>query len=222
MKFSGPLSIQRDRCEIQQCVRSMNDVSVQIIKLLSSALSLPSDQSFQAFHRSDQPSTSATSLLRYLPDTPNTDKVGHIAHTDIGTLAIVFSEVPGLQVQLPGHSEWRFVVPRPGHAIVNVGDCLTFLSNGCLPSILHRVVPAPGNTEVKYSVGYFLRPEFEAVLTDREGRVWKSRDWHCNKFKVFRASLDEQKKGSYLTGKSGYLGLVDTEADIRAVRVNQE
>lgn len=207
MTFRGPVSIQNDRATIQECVKLMNDVSIRILKLLSSALGLPPDQSFESSHRPGQPSTSALSLLRYLPNTPRTDKAGHMAHTDIGTLAIVLSTVPGLQVQLPGESQWRHVAPKAGHAIVNVGDCLTFLSHGRLPSILHRVVPATWTEEIKYSVGYFLRPEFEAVLRDREGKVWRSRDWHCNKFKVFRASLDEQKESSYLTGKMGYLGL---------------
>ena len=207
MTFRGSVSIQRDRATIQECVELMNDVSIRILKNLSSALGLPPDQSFESCHRPRQASTSALSLLRYLPNTPGTDKAGHMAHTDIGTLAVVLSMVPGLQVQLPGEWEWRYVVPKAGHAIVNVGDCLTFLSHGRLPSILHRVIPAPWTEEIKYSVGYFLRPEFGAVLTDREGKVWKSHDWHCNKFRVFRASLDEQKESSYLTGKMGYLGL---------------
>lgn len=214
MAFRGPLSIQRNRTTIQQCVKLMNDLSLRILHSLSSALSLPPDQSIDLCHRSSQPSASALSLLRYLPVTQDSEKAGHMAHTDAGTLAIVLSTVPGLQVQLPGDSDWRFVVPKPGHAIVNVGDCLTFLSNGSLPSILHRVVPAAGTEEIKYSLGYFLRPEFEAVVTDREGKVWSGYDWHCNKFKVFRASLDEQKAGSYLTGKVGYLGLA--EPDVRS------
>ncbi|CAD6565746.1 MAG: hypothetical protein ASARMPREDX12_006752 [Alectoria sarmentosa] len=217
MALRGPSSIQKHRTTIKQSVELMDDLSIRILKLLSSALCLPPDRSIESCHRRGQPSTSALSLLRYLPDTPGSDKAGHMAHTDIGTLAIVLSMVPGLQVQLPGDSEWRYIAPKPGHAIINVGDCLTFLSNGRLPSILHRVVPAPGTEEMKYSLGYFLRPEFEAILTDREGKVWRSHDWHCNKFKVFRASLNEQKAGSYLTGKTGYLGLADPDVGAKAV-----
>jgi len=211
MAFRGPPCVQRERATIQRCVTHMNSLSLKILKILSSALHLPAQQALELSHRGDKPSTSALSLLRYLPDSPATDKAGHMAHTDIGTLAIVFSEVPGLQVQLPGRAEWQFLPPQRGHAIVNVGDCLTFLTYGRLPSILHRVIPVPETSGIKLSLGYFLRPEFEATFTDREGRVWKSHDWHCNKFKVFRASLEEQKEGSYLTGKAGYLGLVKQE-----------
>ena len=188
-----------------------------ILKALSSALHLPAHQALELSHRGDKPSTSALSLLHYLPDSLEADKAGHMAHTDIGTLAVVFSEVPGLQVQHPGQAEWHYILPRRGHAIVNVGDCLTFLTHGRLPSILHRVIPVPETSGIKISLGYFLRPEFDAVLTDREGRVWKSHDWHCNKFKVFRATLEEQKEGSYLTGKAGYLGLVEHEVRPNAI-----
>lgn len=217
MALRGPPCIQRDQAIIQRCVTHMNNLSIQILNLLSTALLLPAHQALGLSHRPDKPSTSALSLLRYVPDSPEADKAGHMAHTDIGTLAVVFTEVPGLQVQLPGQKKWRSIPPRSGHAIINVGDCLTFLTHNQLPSILHRVIPVPEASGIKYSLGYFLRPEFEAKLTDREGRVWKSHDWHCNKFKVFRANLEEQKEGSYLTGKAGYLGLVEQEVSPEAV-----
>lgn len=161
----------------------------------------------QAQHRVGQLSTSALGLLKYLPEGPEADKVGHYAHTDIGTLSFVFSEVGGLQVLLPGSEDWQFVQPRDGHAIVNVGDSLTFLSSGKLRSILHRVVPQPGEHKTKLTTGYFLRPEFNARMTDREGREWTSHEWHTNKFRLFRAPKEEQEQNSYVTGRHGYLGI---------------
>lgn len=194
---------------LQEAIGSLNEVGLRILASLSRSLKLPDGQKLEDFHRPGQLTTSTTSLLQYLPDSPDNDKVGHYAHTDIGTLSFVFTEVPGLQVLLPGSEEWQFVRPLPGHAVVNVADCLTFLSHQQLPSILHRVIPDPRDTRIKRTTGYFMRPEFEAPLTDREGKTWRNWDWHTNKFVMFRASKDEQVKNSYVTGRHGFLGLVD-------------
>ncbi|RAH39761.1 isopenicillin N synthase family dioxygenase [Aspergillus brunneoviolaceus CBS 621.78] len=65
------------------------------------------------------------------------------AHTDFGSLTLVFQDaVGGLEVH-DGH-QFRPIMPVPGALIVNVGDMLEQLSNGRWRSSLHRVVaPAP-------------------------------------------------------------------------------
>lgn len=81
------------------------------------------------------------------------------AHTDFGSLTLLFGRVGGLQVLVPegmrgegegeengrGEGErWVYVRPLEGHAIVNVGDALSFFTGGLLRSCVHRVVAAPG------------------------------------------------------------------------------
>ncbi len=63
-------------------------------------------------------------------------------------------------------SEWAYVVPLPGHAIINLGDAMTKFSAGILRSNIHRVISPPGAQAdiARYSLVYFTRPEYEVKL----------------------------------------------------------
>ncbi|GMF79083.1 unnamed protein product [Aspergillus oryzae] len=177
-----------------------------ILSILSKALNLSDD--LKDCHRKDAPSSANMAMLNYLPWGSSTEKVGNMAHTDMGTLTVVFTKNEGLQVFEPQTEQWYYIKPRPGHAVVNVGDSLRFLSNGALASNLHRVVP-PANPEGldKFSCIYFLRPEFDAKFTSHDGREMNSVEWHNQKYALFReASLDAKQHGAMLTGRNGYLG----------------
>lgn len=142
------------------------------------------------------------------------DKIGQIAHTDAGSLSIVFTEVAGLQVLKPNDDQWYYIAPKPGHAVVNVGDALRFISGGILESSLHRIIPHKDEMRRhKYSIVYLLRPEMNAEFIDAEGVAWKGLEWTNKKHAVFRASADEQAKGTFLTGRDGYVGYWDPEKD---------
>jgi isopenicillin N synthase-like dioxygenase len=82
------------------------------------------------------------------------------------------------------------------------------LSGGVLTSSLHRVVPpADSVAKDKFSVIYFLRPEFDAKFTTPQGKQINSVEWHNQKYALFReASLDAKEHGAMLTGRQGYLG----------------
>lgn len=177
-----------------------------ILSILSRELKLEKD--LKHYHRKDHPSAANMALLKYLPWHGDDQKVGNMAHTDMGTLTVVFSKVPGLQALLPGSQDWSFIPPREGHAVVNVGDSLRFLSGGALTSSLHRVVPPPDSAgKDKFSVIYFLRPEFDTKFTTHEGKAISSVEWHNQKYALFReASLDARQHGAMLTGRQGYLG----------------
>ncbi|KAH8698798.1 2OG-Fe(II) oxygenase superfamily protein [Talaromyces proteolyticus] len=118
------------------------------------------------------------------------------AHTDFGTLTIVFQDaVGGLEVH-DGHM-FRPIVPIPGAVVVNVGDMLEQQSNGQWKSALHRVVgPAnlmkPGSVQDgdqdnaidRYSLVYFGVPnpseKIEIAPGCEEPGKWKpnmSGDW---------------------------------------------
>ena len=113
---------------------------------------------------------------------------GHIAHTDVGSLTLLFSHQSGLQVLRPGTDQWVDIRPVPGYAIVNIGDSLRHMSGRVFKSCLHRVVPTCpdiGGNE-RLSVIYFLRPKMDAKFRDETGREWRSVDWHIRKFDAFR------------------------------------
>ncbi|KAL4915958.1 hypothetical protein BDW62DRAFT_212265 [Aspergillus aurantiobrunneus] len=170
-----------------------------ILSILSKALGLPYD--LKDCHRKDKPSSANIVLLKYFPWSSDSARVGNTAHTDMGTLTVVFTQSEGLQALLPGPSG------------TDNGHSLRFLSKGALVSSLHRVVPpplphAPGQD--KFSCIYFLRPEFDAKFIDNSGRQINSVEWHSQKYSLFReASLDPKEHGAMLTGRKGYLGATE-------------
>lgn len=61
------------------------------------------------------------------------------AHTDFGSVTVLFNRLGGLQVLLPseeegGEEEWAYVKPLKGHCVVNLGDAMVKLSAGVLRS----------------------------------------------------------------------------------------
>ena len=66
---------------------------------------------------------------------------------------------------------WLWVKPKPGCAIVNLGDAAVKFTNGVLCSGRHRVVPAPAEQGkwARYSIVYFVRPLDHARLKTLKG-----------------------------------------------------
>ena len=180
-------------------VAGSNIITKTMLACLSKALSLKGPDRFETSHRNDHKSNSTLALFRYIPTDLAGECVGHLKHTDIGSLTLLFSEQWGLQVMPLGTSSWEFVAPRPGHAIINVGDSLRFASGYSLQSCIHQVVPMDV-AEDRYSIAYFLRPESEKVFKDSEGRWVTASQWHDEKYEVFKQPHSEQPANSILTG----------------------
>ncbi len=87
------------------------------------------------------------------------------AHTDFGSLTLLWNQkIAGLQIKTSA-GEWKYVPPVPGDGggtgiICNVGDTLSFWSAGYLKSTTHRVVrPPEDQTHVdRLGLFYFVRP----------------------------------------------------------------
>jgi isopenicillin N synthase-like dioxygenase len=118
------------------------------------------------------------------------------AHTDFGSVTILFNQLGGLQV-LALNGEWLNVQPLPGHAIVNLGDAMVKLSDGVLKSNIHRVVTVPGLNEVvdRYSVVYFSRPENNVLMKSlmnngkkeqSEDQVLTAQEWIARRVKNYQ------------------------------------
>lgn len=178
-----------------------------ILSRLSSQLGLTGASRFEAHHADPGPSLSTLGLLRY----PKHDKsatgtaaprnVGHNKHTDVGSLTFLLAAQWGLQYLSLTTKRWEFIEPRPGHAIINVGDSLRFLSGGTLASVVHRVVPLrQTQDEDRYSIAYFLRMNDGGVFRDTTGRAWTADEWHDFKFGVFKNPSALDAKGRFLTG----------------------
>ncbi len=158
------------------------------------------------------PSTSIAALQYYpLAGLPEDTSIGHFAHTDVGSLTVLFNSDWGLQAYSSEDETWRYVAPREKCAIVNVGDALRFMSGFKLKSSLHRVVPwhRRDSSGPRYAAIFFLRPNNDAKLIDGEGDEWTAGEWLERKFQNYRIPHSEQKMNAISTGRKGFTGLLE-------------
>jgi isopenicillin N synthase-like dioxygenase len=206
-------------------LQGLSSAAHTIFSSLSTSLSMPAGQRFEDFQGLSRPSPDILRLLKYHADA-NTNCIPQTPHTDLGSLTFVLTTTPGLQVlpvgvgQKPGsydEFDWRYVAPRPGHAVVNIGDCVTIMTNGLLKSALHRVGPVAGCAmPERYSMAYLMRPEDQTVLrvldspliprsmSNGEDAV-TSGEWIRRKFKALRGAQDAGNFDQILAGGRGVL-----------------
>jgi isopenicillin N synthase-like dioxygenase len=107
-----------------------------------------------------------TRAIRYPPmtESPGGTHVWAGAHGDINLItALPRATAPGLQVKVG--DDWVDAVAPEGQVIINTGMMLERLTNGVLPTGIHRVVAAPGFTGERYSVVQFCHPTPWTLLT---------------------------------------------------------
>ncbi|KAF2010643.1 Clavaminate synthase-like protein, partial [Aaosphaeria arxii CBS 175.79] len=188
IKNSGDIKV------LENAIAGSNIVTKAILSGLSTGLGLSGTKRFEHIHRNHRPSTSTLAMMHYIPSDPAKDNnVGHQKHTDISSLTLLFAEEWGLQIRPPGSKEFGFVAPRPGTAVINVGDSLRFASGHTMQSCIHRVVPLHPEQH-RYSIAYFLRAEDDTPFIDSEGRHITAGQWHDEKFQAFIASPQMQAK----------------------------
>jgi isopenicillin N synthase-like dioxygenase len=87
------------------------------------------------------------------------------AHTDYGTLTILWSpDSRGLQAQ-NRQGEWVDVIADPAHFIINIGDLMMNWTNDRWLSTLHQVVPHPETTtRRRQSLAFFHNPNPDALI----------------------------------------------------------
>ncbi|EON70013.1 hypothetical protein W97_09279 [Coniosporium apollinis CBS 100218] len=197
----------------------------KILELFATALEVCGSRWFSDRHdRSKGPSGSVLRLLYYpaLKDNsynPTLDiRAG--AHSDYGSITLLFQlpSQPGLEILTPSNT-WAPVPVNPLNqavppVLVNIGDLLSYWTNGLLKSTVHRVIfPKDGRGgEDRYSIAYFCHPLDEARLEGvpsrmvvehkgrggeegEKGRVLTARD-HLNMRLAATYRLKEEKDGA--------------------------
>ncbi|MEY4174716.1 MAG: hypothetical protein RI900_1881, partial [Actinomycetota bacterium] len=100
-----------------------------------------------------------TRAIRY-PSMKDAPQGGHVwagAHGDINLItALPRATAPGLQVRVG--DRWVDAVAPDGQVIINTGMMLERITNGVIPTGVHRVVAAPGYEGERYSVVQFCHP----------------------------------------------------------------
>lgn len=165
---------------------------------ISTSLGFKGDRSLLNYHRDDDPSKSTLYFLHYPAATLEKAGVGQNMHTDVGSLTLLFAPQWGLQALSPDSGEWEWVEPRPGHAVVNVGDTLRFMSGKRLRSALHRAVQAEGVD--RSSISYFLRANDSTEFKDSDEAGTDAKAWFLRKYETYELSHEAQRKESVLTG----------------------
>jgi isopenicillin N synthase-like dioxygenase len=170
--FARPLTIDLYMETLRGFTSIINSATQTITGSLSHSLELPETANLRLFHRMSSPSPDIIRLLKYQPQPVEERGVPHAAHTDMGTLTFLFTRQVGLQIRSPVSKEWAWVQPMEGHAIVNLGDGMSLLTNGYLRSCVHRVSPLPDQAmPTRYSFAYMVRPGRETVMTAPETRL---------------------------------------------------
>ncbi|KAF2398036.1 Clavaminate synthase-like protein [Trichodelitschia bisporula] len=155
-------------------IHAAHSLTLLVLDILNMKLQLPPG-TLTTLHALDKPSGDQVRMIKAPPQPPQDQRTVLGAHTDFGSVTVLFNRVGGLQVQLPEgvkaegeetEDGWAYVRPLPEHAVINLGDALVKFSAGVLRSNIHRVVSPPGEQAgvTRYSVVYFSRPGDEVVL----------------------------------------------------------
>jgi isopenicillin N synthase-like dioxygenase len=161
-----PPALPSLRPAIERHYRAMAELAATLMESFAVALGLPDD----AFARFIDAHGSALRLAHYPPlDGP--PEVGQLragAHTDYGTLTILWTDgEPGLEVQTAA-GEWVAVEPVEGGLVVNLGDLMQRWTNDRWRSTMHRVVTA-GDDRRRLSIPFFHNANWDARIESLVG-----------------------------------------------------
>ena len=198
-----PGIVQENLCVFKKYQLSAHDVLRTLLARLSDATGLQGNERYEAYHPDNLPSKSTLFFLHH-PKTealPNQTGRGHNAHTDVGSLTLLVTKQPGLQVLSPVTGKWEDVDAKPGCAIINVADTLRFISKRRFRSAMHRVLPPGGKmSQDRYSTAYFLRAGDDVVLQGMDGSQVTAGEWFLSKYASFNQTMEEQRSNSIATG----------------------
>ncbi len=142
--------------------RSIADLQRRFLRII--AIGVGVDEAL--FDETVAAGANLTRAIRYPPmdQAPGGQHVWAGAHADINLItALPRATARGLQVQING--EWVDAVPPEGHVIINTGLMLERLTNGQVPSGMHRVVADPAQPGQRLSVVQFCHPAPWTMLT---------------------------------------------------------
>jgi isopenicillin N synthase-like dioxygenase len=173
----NPEPIERRRKDCASFFRHAHGVVSLVLNRLDDQLDLP-EGTLAARSPLNKPSATSLRLLLSPPQKTSEEDFSRITlpgHTDIGTITLLFHVVGGLQILPFGSSSdfsnWRYVRPEPGCALVNLGDTIVEWTGGILKSSLHRVIAAPGaqGKVPRISLAYLVRASNEEDMRRLKG-----------------------------------------------------
>lgn len=144
----------------EQCAAA----AARVFQAFAIALDMP-----ESFLVDKHQSHNYTLRLLHYPPLNGVPKPGQIragAHSDYGTLTLLFQDdVGGLEVQI-ATGEWISAPSIPGAILINTGDLTQRWSNDVFRSTKHRVALPNGEMAERdrYSIAFFCQPDAEAEI----------------------------------------------------------
>ncbi|OKL61469.1 hypothetical protein UA08_03493 [Talaromyces atroroseus] len=186
-----PPALEPHEADIKHFTELCNKTCARVMRLLALGLEINSEF-FVTRHDASQGETGCVLRFLYYPsiNSPASSSYQHDidvragAHSDYGTITLLFQRPgqPGLEILTSGDT-WAPVPVWPEGAtsakddfppiLINIGDMLSFWTNGLLKSTIHRVVfpmaeRNPSSSSAKpqdrYSVVFFCHPVNECNL----------------------------------------------------------
>ncbi|KAF2439013.1 Clavaminate synthase-like protein [Karstenula rhodostoma CBS 690.94] len=166
-----PSPLSDSSTEIKKFLDSCHAICTRILTLLGTALGIEKKEGGEKWFadRHDESKGPSGTIFRMLfyPQTnaahgaASSIRAG--AHSDYGSITLLFRlpGQPGLEILKPDQT-WAAVPVHPSSdlvtppILVNIGDLLSFWTNGMLKSTVHRVTFSGG--EERYSMAYFCHP----------------------------------------------------------------
>ncbi|KAL2760633.1 hypothetical protein ACRALDRAFT_1078726 [Sodiomyces alcalophilus JCM 7366] len=174
-----PKTIQFGEPQIGAFQDKCRSLCLRLLYLLGLGLDVQPPDFFSSAHIVPPRESGAILRLLYYPDlapadVADTTPVRAGAHSDYGSITLLFRlpGQPGLEILTP-ENEWAPVpVCPPGTEsdpappiLINIGDLLSYWTNGLLRSTVHRVVfsgqsqvPGETGTGPRYSIAFFYHP----------------------------------------------------------------
>lgn len=178
-----PTTFQRNDAALRDFHARCRSIATRILRLIALGLSI---EDVDWLVRSHEKASQSSRFLYYptLPPDSDYDPEGDIgagAHSDYGSITLLFTrpDQPGLEILTPDGETWASVPVFPANyhsktfppILVNIGDLLSYWTNGLLRSTVHRVVlTAPtvhdGDSDLdRFSIAIFVQPADDTVLT---------------------------------------------------------
>ncbi|RUP07426.1 LOW QUALITY PROTEIN: hypothetical protein BC936DRAFT_140176 [Jimgerdemannia flammicorona] len=157
--------------ELESFMKSCHTVISKILQTFAIGLEIPESEGGKNWlsdrHAYDIPSGDVLRILHYpAVESRDVDDIRAGSHTDYGSVTLLFQHnIGGLEVHA-GRSRWIPAPVLPGCAIINLGDCLEYWTNGLFKSTRHRVVFRSDTQKLeRYSLVYFCQG-YEGVSLD--------------------------------------------------------
>ncbi|KZF26578.1 oxidoreductase-like protein [Xylona heveae TC161] len=190
-----PKSLASHESELSQFATSCHDLCMKVLRAFAIGFKIKEEDGGEEWFSSRHDVEKSSSIFRmlYYPAVPEeADYIPDVdiragAHSDYGSITLLFQRPgqPGLEIKTPS-DEWASVPVIPNGTesdpsppiLVNIGDLLSYWTDGLLKSTVHRVIfpsDARRGGEDRYSIAYFLHPCPEVNLVPIPSEVVASR-----------------------------------------------